>query len=108
LGEKATDRSFAGGELSPDMYGRVDLAKYQTGLALCRNAFVLPHGPVENRPGTEFVKEVKNSANAARLIPFTFNFTQTMAIEVGAGYFRFHSQAGTLLAGTPAASRRAV
>jgi hypothetical protein len=103
LGEKATDRSFAGGELSPDMYGRVDLAKYQTGLALCRNAFVLPHGPVENRPGTEFVKEVKNSANAARLIPFTFNFTQTMAIEVGAGYFRFHSQAGTLLAGTPAA-----
>ena len=85
------------------MYGRVDLAKFQTGLALCRNAFVLPHGPVENRPGTEFVKEVKNSASAARLIPFTFNFTQTMAIEVGAGYFRFHSQAGTLLAGTPAA-----
>jgi hypothetical protein len=103
VGEKATDRSFAGGEISPDMYGRVDLAKFQTGLALCRNAFVLPHGPVENRPGTEFVKEVKNSANAARLIPFTFNFTQTMAIEVGAGYFRFHSQAGTVLAGSPAA-----
>ena len=103
MGEKATDRSFAGGEISPDMYGRVDLAKFQTGLALCRNAWVLPHGPVENRQGTEFVKEVKNSANPARLIPFTFNFTQTMAIEVGAGYFRFHTQAGTLLAGTPAA-----
>ncbi|MDY7579353.1 hypothetical protein RGU70_13625 [Herbaspirillum sp. RTI4] len=102
MGEKSTDRSFAGGEISPDMYGRVDLAKYQTGLATCRNAFVLPHGPVENRPGTEFVAEIKNSANAARLIPFTFNFTQTMAIEVGAGYFRFHTQAGTLLsAGVP-------
>jgi len=97
MGEKTTDRSFAGGEISPDMYGRVDLAKFQTGLALCRNAFVLPHGPVENRPGTEFVKEVKNSANAARLIPFTFNFTQTMAIEIGAGYTRFHTQAGTLM-----------
>jgi len=100
MGEKATDRSFAGGEISPDMFGRVDLAKYQTGLALCRNAFVLPHGPVENRPGTEYVLEVKNSINPARLIPFTYNFTQTMAIEVGAGYFRFHSQAGTLLSGS--------
>ena len=81
------------------MYGRVDLAKFQTGLALCRNAIVLPHGPVENRPGTEYVLEVKNSANPVRLIPFTYNFTQTMCIEIGAGYFRFHSQAGTLLTG---------
>jgi hypothetical protein len=97
MGEKTADRSFAGGEISPDMYGRVDLAKFQTGLALCRNAFVLPHGPVENRPGTEYVLEVKNSANAVRLIPFTYNFTQTMCIEIGAGYFRFHSQAGTLM-----------
>ena len=103
MGEKVTDRSFAGGEISPDMYGRVDLAKYQTGLALCRNAFVLPHGPVENRPGTEYVAGVKNNNAPVRLIPFTYNFTQTMAIEVGAGYFRFHSQAGTLLAGSPAA-----
>jgi hypothetical protein len=102
MGEKYVDRSFSGGEISPDMLGRIDIARYQTGLALCRNAFVLPHGPVENRPGTEFVSEVKNSANPARLIPFTFNFTQTMAIEVGAGYFRFHSQAGTLMsAGVP-------
>ena len=99
MGEKSTDRSFAGGEIAPDMYGRVDLAKFQTGLALCRNAIVLPHGPVENRPGTEYVLEVKNSANPVRLIPFTYNFTQTMCIEIGAGYFRFHSQAGTILTG---------
>lgn len=99
MGEKATDRSFAGGEISPDMYGRVDLQKFQTGLALCRNAFVLPHGPIENRPGTEYVSEVKNSANAVRLIPFTYSFNQTMCIEVGAGYFRFHTQAGNLLSG---------
>ena len=103
MGEKTVDRSFAGGEISPDMYGRVDLAKFQTGLALCRNAFVLPHGPVENRPGTEYVASVKNPSAPVRLIPFTYNFTQTVVIEVGAGYFRFHSQAGTLQTGTPAA-----
>ncbi|WP_443696435.1 hypothetical protein [Pseudomonas sp.] len=102
MGEKTIDRSFAAGELTPEMNGRIDLAKYQTGLSLCRNCMVLPHGPVVNRPGTEFVSEIKNSANTARLIPFTYSFTQTMCIEVGAGYFRFHSQAGTLLnAGVP-------
>ena len=100
MGEKNTDRSFAGGEISPDMYGRVDLAKYQTGLALCRNAFVLPHGPVENRPGTEFVANVKNAGSPVRLIPFVFSFTQTLALEIGAGYCRFHTQAGNLLAGS--------
>jgi hypothetical protein len=97
MGEKLIDRSFAGGEISPDMYGRIDLQKYQTSLALCRNAFCLPQGPIENRPGTEYVLEIKNSANPARLIPFTYNFNQTLAIEVGAGYFRFHTQAGTVL-----------
>ena len=99
MGDKSLDRSFAAGELTPEMFGRADLSKYQTGLALCRNCMVLPHGPVMNRPGTEFVREIKNSANPARLIPFTFSFTQTIVIEVGAGYFRFHSQAATILSG---------
>ncbi|RMD00066.1 hypothetical protein EAY64_05570 [Aquitalea palustris] len=99
MGTKAFDRSFAAGEITPEMYGRLDLTKEQTGLATCRNAIVLPHGPVANRPGTEFVSEIKSSANPARLIPFTYSITQTMAIEVGAGYFRFHSQAGTLMNG---------
>lgn len=99
MGEKTFDSSFAAGEVTPEMYGRTDLAKYRTGLALCRNCLVLPHGPVTNRPGTEFVLEIKNSANPARLIPFTYSFTQTMVIELGAGYIRFHSQAGTLLSG---------
>ena len=30
-------RSFAGGEVSPEMFGRIDDAKYQAGLAKCRN-----------------------------------------------------------------------
>lgn len=99
MGEKTFDKSFAAGELTPEMFGRADLAKYQTGLALCRNCMVLPHGPVSNRPGTEFVLEVKNSINPTRLIPFTYSFSQTMAIEMGVGYFRFHSQAATLMLG---------
>ena len=30
-------RSFAGGEISSELFGRMDLDKYQTGLAKCEN-----------------------------------------------------------------------
>lgn len=92
-------RSFSGGELTPDFFGRIDDIKYQSGLATCRNFIVKPHGPIENRPGFAFVREVKNSAKKTRLIPFTFSTTQTLVIELGEGYFRFHTQGGTVLSG---------
>jgi len=92
-------QAFVGGEISPEMFGRIDDAKYQAGLALCRNFVTKPHGPAENRAGFQFVREVKDSTKAVRLIPFTYSTTQTMVIELGAGYFRFHTQGATLLDG---------
>lgn len=93
-------RSFGGGEVSPEMVGRIDDAKYQNGLALCRNFVVKPQGLAENRPGFAFVREVKDSTKKVRLSPFTYSTTQTMVIEMGAGYFRFHTQGATLLDGS--------
>jgi len=97
------NRSFAGGELSPEMFGRIDDQKFQSGAAKLRNFIALPQGPAVNRPGTSFVREVKTSANRTRLIPFTYSTTQTMVLEFGNGYIRFHTQGSTLLAGTPSA-----
>jgi hypothetical protein len=96
-------RSFAGGEVSPEMWGRIDDVKFQTGAAKLQNFIALPQGPAENRPGTAFVREVKDSTKRTRLIPFTFSTTQTMVLEMGAGYFRFHTQGATIGPGTPAA-----
>lgn len=96
-------RSFAGGEVSPEMWGRIDDVKFQTGAAKLQNFVALPQGPAENRPGTAFVREVKDSTKRTRLIPFTFSTTQTMVLEMGAGYFRFHTQGATIGPGTPAA-----
>jgi len=96
-------RSFAGGEVSPEMWGRIDDVKFQTGAAKLLNFIALPQGPAENRPGTAFVREVKDSTKRTRLIPFTFSTTQTLVLELGAGYFRFHTQGATLGPGTPAA-----
>lgn len=91
--------SFNGGELTPEFFGQIADAKFQTGLALCRNFVVKPQGAIENRAGTSFVREVKNSASPVRLLPFTYSTTQTMVLEFGAGYIRFHTLGSTLLSG---------
>lgn len=80
--------SFAGGEVSPSLYGRVDLEKYQTSLRRCRNFIVRQYGGVENRPGTRYVAPAKFPDRKCRLIPFQFNTEQTYVLEVGDHYFR--------------------
>lgn len=93
-------RSFSGGELTPEFFGQITDAKFQTGLALCRNFRVLPHGPVQNRAGTQFVRMAKFAAKRTRVIPFTYSTTQTMVLELGDQYIRFHTQGATLLVPT--------
>jgi len=43
-----------------------------------------------NRPGTEFMKEVKSSASAVRLVRFQRNATDAMLLEFGNLYIRFY------------------
>jgi hypothetical protein len=90
-------RSFAGGEITPELAGRLDLVKFQTGLGLCRNFITLPHGPAARRTGFEFINEAKTSPSAVRLIPFSFSATQTAVLEFGDLYIRFHIGGATLL-----------
>jgi hypothetical protein len=97
-------RSFAGGEIAPELYGRMDLDKYQTGLATCRNFVALPYGPAQNRPGFAYVNMAGDSSKRVRLIPFSFSADQTMVLEFGEQYIRFHTNGGTLLEATVAIS----
>lgn len=89
-------RSFGGGVLTPEFFGRVDDVKFQTGLGICKNFIVLPHGPVANRGGTKFVRATKYADKYTRLLPFTFSNTQTYVIELGDQYMRFHTMGATL------------
>lgn len=94
---KSYTRAFNGGEISPAMFARIDDAKYQTGLAKCKNFLIEPQGPLVSRPGFEYVSEVKDSTQKPKLIPFTFSNTQTMVLEFGDKYIRFHTKGKTLL-----------
>ncbi|WP_337038632.1 MULTISPECIES: hypothetical protein [Pseudescherichia] len=80
--------SFAGGEIGPSLYGRVDMAKYSVALRKCRNFIVRQYGGVENRPGTQFIGETKYPNRKSRLIPFQFSTIQTYALEFGHQYLR--------------------
>lgn len=89
--------SFAAGELSPSLWGRVDLAKYQVGLRRAKNVFIRPHGGVSNRAGLVFVAEVKDSADETRAIPFQFNTTQAYVLEFGDLVMRVIKDGGQVL-----------
>ena len=97
MGIRKVQSAFMGGEISPAMYGRFDDKKYGQALAVCRNFIARPQGPLTNRPGFSFVREVKHMEKPTRLLPFQFSATQTMVVELGEKYARFHTNGQTLL-----------
>lgn len=91
--------SFTAGEITPKLFGRTDISKYDSGAATVENFLVQPHGGVTRRPGTRYVAEVKNSANAVRLVPFEFNVEQSYVLEFGPTYFRIYKDGGQVTSG---------
>ena len=89
--------NFTGGELSPRLDGRNDLAKYASGCKTLENLVVYPHGAAARRPGTTFVSEVADSDNKTRLIPFEFSTTQTYMLEFSNLKIRFYKNNGIIL-----------
>ena len=94
--------NFTAGELTPRLFGRTDLGRYDNGAQTIQNFLVQPHGGLSRRPGTKFVREVKTSANEVRLIPFQFNVEQAYILEFGNNYFRIYKDGGIVVSsGSP-------
>ena len=91
--------NFTAGEITPKLFGRTDISKYDNGAETVENFLVQPHGGLSRRPGTRFVSEVKNSSNAVRLIPFEFNVEQAYVLEFGPTYFRIYRDGGQVESG---------
>jgi hypothetical protein len=91
-------RSFAGGEITPEMFGRLDLDKFQTGLARALNFRLLPHGPAQNRAGFQYVLQaLQATTSRAFLIPFEWSADQTMMLGFTDGKVVFLTNAQVLL-----------
>ena len=91
--------NFTAGELSPRLDGRNDLSKYPSGCKTLENFIVYPHGSAARRSGTQFISEVKTSANKTRLVPFEFSTTQTYILEFGNQYIRIYKDTGQVQSG---------
>lgn len=85
---RALQLSFNGGEISPEMYGRIDLKVHQSGLRRARNMYVKPQGSARRRPGFRFAAEVFDSGSKARLIPLSSS--PATVVEVSANKFKFY------------------
>lgn len=99
---KLLSRSFAGGEVAPELFGRIDLGKFQTGLRLARNFLTRPHGPAARRPGFQFIGELDVDASTGqfrkcRLIPFVYSATSAVIVQLGEQYARFYTKTGPIL-----------
>lgn len=94
---KKTYRSFSGGELSEDMYGRYDVDKYGTGCKSLKNFVIMAQGGVFFRPGTKFISEAGNSSKKVRMIRFEFSTEQAYALEFGDQYMRVYRNGGLVL-----------
>lgn len=75
--------SFAAGELSPHLWGRVDMNQYLLGCRMMKNFFCHTQGGASNRAGTEFLFNCdfgveSSTSHSPRLIPFVFSTGDTV------------------------------
>lgn len=86
---KAPTYTFAGGVLSRGLWGRVDLTKYQTGLAKAHNFVVEIEGGVSKRCGLYFTGKRKFQDKPSKLIPWRIANNDSYMLEFGENYIRF-------------------
>lgn len=63
-------KNFTGGEVSPTLTARYDLARFGTSVQCMENFLPGLHGDIARRPGTRFVADL---GQYSILIPFSFN-----------------------------------
>jgi hypothetical protein len=92
--------SLTGGELSPGLWGRVDIGRYSTCLETAINVLIQPNGGIKNRPGFEYLGDVKDESSVVRIIPFIFSEGDSLILELGPNYLRIWDD-GDLVIKTP-------
>lgn len=82
--------SFASGILSPRLYGRADVAKYQSGAEVIDNFIVRPEGGLMRRHGSRFAGEVVDHSKKARVVSFIYSSGQAFVIVFENLLIRFY------------------
>lgn len=91
--------AYVAGELSPTLYGRSDLDKFDLGLAAAANWFVDYRGGISTRPGQEFCDYIKADDQGTKTFRWKFNsdIANTYVLLFGHLYLRFLQDGGYVL-----------
>lgn len=81
--------SFAAGEVTDDIYARIDTVRRQTGVRRLRNVMLTRHGAPTNRPGTGFVGASKIPSKRVNILQFVYSDTVSYLLEFGDKYLKF-------------------
>lgn len=93
--------NFTGGEISPLLRGRVDIAKYVNSVRRLENYLITPHGAVRRVPGTSFIDPIQDESKESSLIPFEASDNSDYLLELGDGKIRIIFNDGTVLWSRP-------
>lgn len=74
------------GELSPDMWARVDNDMYYSGVAKAQNCVIMPHGGLRRRPGLTATVDSLLSGDG-KIFAFEFSTIQDYVIHLAPGEF---------------------
>lgn len=94
--------NFTAGELAPEAYGRVDVAKYNNAAKTLKNVIVQVLGGAKGRGGLRYVASTKDSTKQSRLIPYIFSRSQSYILEFGNLYMRVYKDGAQVqVSGSP-------
>ena len=93
--QKRVLRAFNAGEVSPDLYGRDDVTKVNSGCRVCDNMLLTIQGAAYFRGGMDYVSKTKNNTETL-LMRFAYNDTDVYVLEFGNRYVRFYRDGAQL------------
>jgi len=85
MGIEYNQSNLTAGELTPLLHARIDINKYNNGVATAENMIILPHGGMRRRPGLSKITDTEVGEDA-RLTPFVFNTTQKYIVLFRVGF----------------------
>ena len=83
-----SQNSFSAGEIAPEVRGRRDIDKYDSGATTVENFIVTPEGGLHRRSGTRFVSEAIDSNKRSTLTPFVSTDGESYQLEFSEQFIR--------------------
>jgi len=88
---------FSGGEIAPQLHGRLELPRVAAGMDRVENFVVRSEGSLTRRPGTRYMGELKAQDRIGQMIPFEYDQTDSYMLVFSGGVMRVYRSNGVVL-----------